>query len=73
MRSYVLTERERRILRRFIDTEEKLDGFAGSCLSARIFSDEFDEVADEALKRAEDKKKARLRTRVPYRKARVET
>ncbi len=28
MRSYVLTERERRILGRFIDTEEKLDGFA---------------------------------------------
>jgi len=31
------------------------------------------EIEDEALRRAEERKKARLRTRGPYRKARVET
>jgi hypothetical protein len=92
VRSYVLTKRERRILKRFIKTGEKLDGFAvlihhlkknrenisGDLKMVedslrKICSDEFDEVADEALKQAEDKKKTRLRTRGPYRKADIRT
>jgi len=92
MRSYILTERERGILRRFIDTGEKLDGFAvlahhlkkhRATISGdlelvdaslqRIFSGGWDEVADEALARVEEKKKAQLRTRGPYRKACLES
>jgi len=92
MRSYILTERERRILRRFVDTGEKLDGFAVlvhhlkkhrdtirrdlelvDASLQRRFSDGLDEVADEALRRVEEKEKARLRTKGPYRKAHIET
>jgi len=34
---------------------------------------ELEEIEDEALKQAEERRKARLRTRGPYRKARIET
>lgn len=92
MRSYILTERERKILRRFIETGEKLDGFAvlahhlkkhRDTVSGdlelvqdslqKISSDRIDEGAEEAVRRAEEKKKARLTTRGPYRKAHTGT
>jgi hypothetical protein len=92
MRSYILTDRERNILKRFVDTGEKLDGFAVlihhlkkhklniikdlelvNVSLQQISPDIFDDVADNALKRVEEKKKSRLRTRGPYRKAHVET
>lgn len=91
VRSYILTERERRILRRYIETGEKLDGFAVlvhhlkkhkdaisedlGLLKAslqKVSSDRMADSADEALRRAAEKKKARLRTTGPYRKAHIE-
>jgi len=92
MRSYILTERERRILKRFVETGEKLDGFAvlvhhlrkhRDALSEdlglveafleRDGSSKLEDIADETLRRVEAREKARLRTRGPYRKARIET
>lgn len=92
MRSYILTEREREILKRFIETNEKLDGFSVllhylkkhratlnqdlemvETVLEKISSDKMEEVADDILTQSEERKKARLRTRGPYRKAHTRT
>jgi GTP cyclohydrolase FolE2 len=91
MRSYILTERERKILKRFIESGEKLDGFTvllhylkkhRASLSRdfemvetvleKVSSNTLNDVADEILRQSEEKEKARLRTRGPYRKAKTE-
>jgi len=92
MRSYILTEREREILKHFVETGEKIDGFAVLVHDLRKHRDalnedlelveaflkkeastKLNEIIDKTLRRAEARKKARLRTRGPYRNARIET
>ena len=82
MRKYIFTERERKILHRFVEKNEKLDGFAvlfhhlRKCnkklsqdlelvetIMEKTNNHEADDIADGALKQAEVKEKARLRTR----------
>jgi len=91
LRSYVFTGREREILKRFIETGEKLDGFSVlvhhlkkhrdalirdleliETVSKKVVPSTVEEVEDEILKQSEERRKARLRTRGPYRKAHVE-